>query len=300
MGTLDGSVDAPASAELQVAIEVGSVSRYFYKNNARITALSDISFKVHSGEIVGLLGPSGCGKSTLLNIITGLDRADQGWVKHLGKRLDGLAVGVGYMTQTDTLLPWRTIRQNIRLPLDIRNKSGRESDRIPESEVSARVQWALDLVRLKAFADHLPGEVSGGMSKRASLARMLVYARDTLLLDEPFSALDAQTRTEMHEELLNICGREQRTVVLVTHDVEEAITLCDRIVILSARPGRVKAVVSVDIPRPRDPVTIRFQPRFQELFSVVWDEIHPGAKQHETAASEALNVGGDPDHDHAR
>ncbi|CAM5183057.1 NitT/TauT family transport system ATP-binding protein OS=Castellaniella defragrans OX=75697 GN=HNR28_000909 PE=4 SV=1 [Castellaniella defragrans] len=281
----------PPESESPMTIAVNSVSRYFYKNNARITALSDISFGVSSGEIVGLLGPSGCGKSTLLNIVTGLDHADQGWVEHLGRRIDGPAIGVGYMTQTDTLLPWRTIRQNIQLPLDIRNQSGKAADRLSPSEVVERVQWALDLVRLTGFADHLPSEVSGGMSKRASLARMLVYARETLLLDEPFSALDAQTRTEMHEELLNICRREQRTVVLVTHDVEEAITLCDRIIILSARPGRVRAQVEVDIPRPRDPVTVRFQPRFQDLFASVWDEIHPGAPSREERRGEVELTG---------
>ena len=284
-----GESEALSEQSLQSAIEVRSISRYFYKNNARITALADVSFHVTHGEIVGLLGPSGCGKSTLLNIIAGLDRADQGSVLHLGKLLVGPTIGIGYMTQTDTLLPWRTIRQNIQLPLDIHNQNSSGSDKISRSELERRVQRALDLVRLSAFADHLPSEVSGGMSKRASLARMLIYAQHTLLLDEPFSALDAQTRTEMHAELLRICDSEHRTVVLVTHDVEEAITLCDRIVILSARPGRVKAIVEVDIPHPRDPVTIRFERRFQELFTRVWDEIHPSGSRPQSSVGRVDN-----------
>ncbi len=190
--------------------------------------------------------------------------------------MEGLRVGTGYLTQRDTLLPWRTVEQNVRLPLDIQTRGldrlrGRRTDPV----AAARVAWAINLVGLTGFEHHLPDELSGGMRKRAALAQTLVYAGETVLMDEPFGALDFQMRLLMQAELLQIWSTERRTIVFVTHDIEEAIVLSDEVVIMSRRPGRVRDIVPIDLPRPRDPVTARFAPRFHELYQRIWSQLDP-------------------------
>jgi NitT/TauT family transport system ATP-binding protein len=261
----------PGGQRHDVAIALENVTKHFYKGHTRITAVSGITIGIRYGSFVSILGPSGCGKSTILNLIAGLEDASEGGVYYNGVPVRGICVGIGYLTQHDTLLPWRTVEDNVRLPLDFQSRrffSGRNGPQDRD-----RVKWAIDLVGLAGFERHLPGELSGGMRKRAALAQQLVYARETILMDEPFGALDFQTRLQLHEELLRIWSAEKRTIVFVTHDLEEAITLSDEIVILSHRPGRIRDVVAVDLPRPRDPVAVRFEPRFRELYEKLWSEM---------------------------
>ena len=252
----------PVVAMSQASIHLQGVSKWFFKKGTPIPAIVDVTLDVPAGSFVSLVGPSGCGKSTVLNCIAGLQIPDEGAIVHGGRRITGLNIGVGYMTQKDTLLPWRSVRDNVTLPLQIHRMAPVERQR--------EAQRLIDLVGLSGFEHHLPAELSGGMLKRAALARALVRRPTTLLMDEPFGNLDAQLKLQLQRELLAIWGREQQTVVFVTHDLEEAISLSDRIVVLTGRPGRIKEIIDVTLPRPRDPVTVRFEPSFQPLHRRLW------------------------------
>jgi NitT/TauT family transport system ATP-binding protein len=258
------------------AISLHGVTKYFYKGGTRITALTSVSFHVARGAFVSIVGPSGCGKSTILDLIVGTETPSTGQVCCDGEPVEGLRVGTGYLTQHDTLLPWRTVEENVRLPLDVAARGlDRLRGRRTDPAAKARVAWAVNLVGLKGFERHLPDELSGGMRKRAALAQTLVYAGDTVLMDEPFGALDFQMRLLMQAELLSIWSEERRTIVFVTHDIEEAIALSDQVVIMSRRPGRVRDIVPITLPRPRDPVTVRFAPEFHALYERIWSQLDP-------------------------
>jgi sulfonate transport system ATP-binding protein len=265
-----------AAASGAPAISFQDVTKYFYKRGTRITALSTVSFHIARGSFVAIIGPSGCGKSTILDLIVGTEKPSTGSVYCDGERVEGLRIGTGYLTQHDTLLPWRTVDENVRLPLDLHARSlDRLRGRRTDARARERVAWAVNLVGLAGFEHHLPDELSGGMRKRAALAQTLVYAGDTVLMDEPFGALDFQMRLLMQAELLKIWSTERRTIVFVTHDIEEAIALSDQVIIMSRRPGRVRDIVRIDLPRPRDPVTVRFAPRFHELYQRIWSQLDP-------------------------
>lgn len=254
--------------EDQSAISLRDVSVHFFKKSMRITAVSNVSLDFAPGAFVALVGPSGCGKSTIMNCIAGLQRPSRGEVVSNGKVVDGPNVGIGYLTQRDVLLPWRTVEANLRLPFEIAARRGSNA-RVPQD----RIDWALEMVGLTGFRNHYPKELSGGMLKRAALAQTLATRPGTILMDEPFGALDAQLKLQMHRELIKIWEAERPTVVFVTHDIEEALALCDAIVVLASHPGRVKQVIEVDLPRPRDPIKIRFDQRFRDLHQQVWDLI---------------------------
>src|SRR3954470_22945707 len=228
------------------AIAFENVSKYFLSNdNTRLEVLRDISFRVPCGQIVAILGPSGAGKSTLLNLASGLIAPDKGRVLVMGHdtRSDMDWRCVGYMFQDDRLLPWRNAVNNVGLALET------GSMRTPERR--QRAQAALDLVGLGDFADAYPHQLSGGMRSRVALARSLVGEPDLLLMDEPFSRLDAQTRSTMHRELLRIHALRKMSILFVTHDVEEAVILADHIIMLSPRPGQVRATLDVTLSHPR-------------------------------------------------
>jgi ABC-type nitrate/sulfonate/bicarbonate transport system ATPase subunit len=230
----------------RAAIAFENVSKYFQSNdNSRLEVLRDISFRVPCGQIVAILGPSGAGKSTLLNLASGLIAPDKGRVLVMGHdtRSDMDWRCVGYMFQDDRLLPWRNAVNNVGLALET------GSMRTPERR--QRAQAALDLVGLADFADAYPHQLSGGMRSRVALARSLVGEPDLLLMDEPFSRLDAQTRSTMHRELLRIHALRKMSILFVTHDVEEAVVLADSIVMLSPRPGRLRRQLDVTLPQPR-------------------------------------------------
>ncbi|MGC9468593.1 MAG: ABC transporter ATP-binding protein [Anaerolineae bacterium] len=232
-------------SKADVFLQIHEVAARFVGHLGELDALRDISFNVRRGEFVCLIGPSGCGKSTLLRIVAGLIQPNAGEVVLEQERRTAPSHDVGLVFQQPTLLPWRTVKGNIALPLEMRRR--------PERDIHERVAELLELVGLSHFGDEYPANLSGGMAQRAAIARALAQNPEVLLLDEPFGALDALTREYMAFELLRIWEQTQRTVLMVTHSVEEAALLADRVVVLSPRPGRVVDIVSVELPRPRSP-----------------------------------------------
>jgi NitT/TauT family transport system ATP-binding protein len=248
-------------------IDVRGLSKTFQLAGTAIEAVRDVSFSVRRGEFVALLGPSGSGKSTVLNMIATLIRPSGGQIL-----IDGTPViagkatsGVGYVFQRDTLFPWRTVAGNIGYGLQL---SG-----VSEAEQKERVAAGIAQAGLRGFEDAYPSALSGGMRQRAALMRTLVVEPQILLMDEPFGALDTHTKIDMHDVLLRIWEREQQTVLFVTHDLGEALTLADRIILFSARPGRIKDMFEVDFARPRDAVKVRETPRYAELFQHIWHSL---------------------------
>jgi len=234
-------------------------------------ALDRVSLNVNDGEFVSIVGPSGCGKSTMLNVIAGLLAPAEGGTRVAG--IEGSAPGsrIGYMFQKDTLLPWATALENVCLPMEV--KGARDWQ---------KARALMQLVDLTGFEAHYPRQLSGGMRKRVQLARLLAQDPDVLLMDEPFGALDAQTRLIIQEEFLKIWEKQRKTVLFVTHDLQEAIALSDKVVLISARPGRVKATYPVDLPRPRQMENVLAHPRFMALFQEIWASL----KQEVLAARE--------------
>jgi NitT/TauT family transport system ATP-binding protein len=227
------------------------------------TAVSDATLTVGAGEFVSVVGPTGCGKSTLLNIAAGLLAASAGDVRVAGEPLAGINRQAGYMFQSDALLPWLTAYENVALGLRYRG--------IVENEVRERVEAWLARVGLGAHGARYPHQLSGGMKKRVALAQMLILDPKILLMDEPFSALDIQTRQLMENELLELWSADRKSVVFITHDLEEAIALSDRVVVLSAGPAtRPIGEFVIDLPRPRDVAEIRMTPRFVQLHTEIW------------------------------
>ena len=219
------------------------VSKEYVTFQGALSAVEDVSFDVAEGEFLCLVGPSGCGKSTLLRLLAGLLLPDRGQVCLHGLSLTGPCREVGVVFQKASLMPWRTVFDNVLLPLQIQ--------RISQAEGRKRVMDVLRLVDLAEFADSYPRELSGGMEQRVAIARALAFEPEILLLDEPFGALDALTRERLNVGLLQIWEASRKTVVMVTHDIREAVFLADRVLVISQRPGRVAAVVPVDLPRPR-------------------------------------------------
>ncbi len=231
------------------------------------TALAGLDLDVAAGRFVTVVGPSGCGKSTTLSLVSGLAAPTGGEVRLQGERVSGVRTDVGFIFQRDALLPWKTVYDNVALPLVFRRAT-------PE-ETAKRVPAWLARVGLAAFAHHYPHQLSGGMRKRVQLAQSLVYDPPVLLMDEPFAALDVQTRNLMENELLELwrSGTPKKTVLFITHDLEEAIALSDEIVVMTAAPGRVKARYEVDLPRPRNVTEIRFHPAFVRLYERAWNDL---------------------------
>ena len=229
------------------------------------TALRDVDFAVEPERFVALVGPSGCGKSTTLSLISGLDRVSSGVVEVRGKPVDGITEGIGFLFQRDALMPWKTVRDNVLLPLQLRGVSRKDA-------LHRAGEW-IARVGLRGFEASFPHQLSGGMRKRVSLAQTLVYDPEILLMDEPFSALDVQTRNLMEGELLDLWQGSRKTVIFVTHDLEEAIALADEVIVMTAGPARVKVRYDVTLPRPRDIEKVRFEPRFTELYSKMWNDL---------------------------
>jgi NitT/TauT family transport system ATP-binding protein len=248
-------------------IDVRGLSKSFQLGGATIEAVRDVSFGVRRGEFVALLGPSGSGKSTILNMIATLVKPSGGQILIDGKPvIAGKATpDVGYVFQRDTLFPWRTVADNIGYGLQLAG--------VADTERKERVAACVAQAGLQGFEDAYPSALSGGMRQRAALMRTLVVEPQILLMDEPFGALDTHTKIDMHDVLLRIWEREQQSVLFVTHDLGEALTLSDRIILLSARPGRIKDVFEVDFARPRDAVKVRETPRYAELFQHIWHSL---------------------------
>ena len=244
-------------------IELRGLHKTFDRGTAPVEAVRDINLTVAQGSVVSFIGPSGCGKSTLLHMIAGLYEPSSGDVIYDGRSVESVNTAVGYMTQKDTLFPWRTVQDNVALASELAGQ--------PKAERHRNAAEILDRVGLNGFETRYPKELSGGMRKRAALARMLLYRPETFLLDEPFGALDAQLKLAMHELLLRLWSEDKQTILLVTHDLVEAITLSDRVIVLTRRPSRVLLDQVVDLPRPRDVLNVRFTPRFKEIYDKLWD-----------------------------
>jgi NitT/TauT family transport system ATP-binding protein len=248
-------------------IRFADVEKKFDTAAGGVVAVKNINLTVERGEIVTLVGPSGCGKSTLLNMTAGLFSATSGQVTYAGSEISGLNPKVGYMTQSDHLLPWRTVRGNIAAPLQIA--------RFSRSHIAAKVEELVSLVGLGGFIDSYPSELSGGMRKRAALARLLAYDPETLLMDEPFGALDAQLRLRLQKELRTLCKEFKKTVIFVTHDLDEAVALGDRVVVFSERPGTIIESMNVPLPENRDLFRLRFDNNFTSTCAHLWTLMAP-------------------------
>ena len=257
----------PSGASAPPAIELDSVTKRFATQGAQpYTALRDLDLTVGPGEFCAIVGPTGCGKSTTLTLVSGLERPSGGEVRVHGTRVDGITPGVGFMFQTDAILPWKNVLDNVSAGPRFRGVAKREA-------ITAARDW-IRRVGLAGFEDRYPHQLSGGMRKRVALAQNLINEPQILLMDEPFSALDVQTRAIMSNELLTLWELTRPAVVFVTHDLEEAIALSDKVVVLTAGPAAtVKATYRIDLPRPRSVQEIRFDPHFVDLYQQIWQAL---------------------------
>ncbi len=243
-------------------VEVRNLGKTFAGSGREVPAIASVSFDVRDKEFVALVGPSGCGKSTVLNMIAGLIPPSTGEIRLDGRQHTGVPPQVGYVFQKDTVFPWRTVSRNVALGLEYRG--------VPAPERERRVREAIRLVGLEGFEEAFPATLSGGMRQRVALMRTLVVEPEILLMDEPFGALDTHTKLRLQAQLLALWVGRRQTVVFVTHDLAEAITLSDRVIVLTSRPGRVKLIHEVKLPRPRDVIRIRETDEYAREFGALW------------------------------
>lgn len=250
-------------------VEVQRVSKIFQKavknKSMEVKALAEVDFSIRQNEFVSIIGPSGCGKTTLLRIIDGLISCDGGQVIINGKKVTAPGPDRAVVFQTFALLPWRTVLANVEFSLELRG--------VPKEERTETARTYLERVGLAEFEHHFPHELSGGMQQRAGLARALAVNPLILLMDEPFGSVDAQTRQLLQEELLELWQREKKTVIFVTHSMDEAVYLSDRVVVMTARPGQVAEILQVPLPRPRTDSDVRRSREFVELTNYIWESL---------------------------
>ena len=256
------AVGTPAIEYERVSVTFGGQGS---QGTGAVSALADVTFAVPHGCFATVIGPSGCGKTTLLRLCAGLEVPSQGVTRCDGARVDGLNQSVGYVTQDSNLYPWMTVRENVEFPLEIRG--------VPRAERRERSDEYLRMVGLTGFEKHYPHQLSGGMQKRVSIVRTLIYEPQTVLMDEPFGALDSQTRMALQADLMRIWARQEQTILFITHDLTEAIGLSDSILVMSQRPGTVKQVFDVPLARPRDVFTIQSDPAFGKVYQEVWEAL---------------------------
>ena len=254
-----------AGKEGNIKVSIQGVEKKYNTRKGEVVALNGVDFDIKENEFICVIGPSGCGKSTLLNIIAGLLEPTSGQILVDGKPISGTGTDRGVVFQQYALFPWLTVKKNVEFGLKLKGRSKEECDAI--------AMKYLKMVELEKFADSYPKELSGGMKQRVAIARAYAMNPEVLLMDEPFGALDAQTRTQLQSELLKAWQEENKTCFFVTHDIEEAIVLATRVVIMSARPGRIKEVVDIDIPYPRDQET-KMSDRFIELKNHIWGQVY--------------------------
>lgn len=258
-------VAVPAEAAGAPAVELRGVEKTFSMRHGDVRVLDGMDLTLRQGEFLAVVGPSGSGKSTVLNLLAGLEPPSAGTILCQGKRVETVNTEIGYLTQHDSLLPWRTVEENIALPLELRG--------VDAAERRARAREMIAQVGLEGFERLHPSRLSGGMRKRAMLARTLIYDPSILLMDEPFGPLDAQLKLVLQAELLKLWSARRKTVVFVTHDIVEAITLADRVLVLSARPSCIKLDETIRIARPREVHEVRFDPAFEEHYRRLWSAL---------------------------
>ncbi|HET7392785.1 MAG TPA: ABC transporter ATP-binding protein [Candidatus Binatia bacterium] len=251
-------------------LSIEGVRKEYQVRGKRVVALESVDLDIREGEFVTIVGPSGCGKSTLLNLIVGLLRSSGGRIVFNGAAIDGICTQIGYVTQKDNLFPWRTLVENVEIALEIRG--------IARVSRRSQAEELIERVGLRGFEDHYPHELSGGMRQRANIIRTLIYDPELILMDEPFGPLDAQTRIVLQDELLKLWSTTKKTIIFITHDLIEAITLADRVVLMSSRPGRIKAIEQVSIARPRDVFKIHQSEQFRAVYENLWRELRPEVK----------------------
>jgi NitT/TauT family transport system ATP-binding protein len=246
------------------ALEASGVIKRYERNGKSLAIVEIDEFAAREGEFITVIGPSGCGKSTFLHIMGGFIKPEAGSIRVDGRQVDGPGPDRGMMFQEFSLFPWKSVAGNIAW--------GLEAQGFEKSKIDEIVERQLAMIGLAEFRNHYPAELSGGMKQRAALARVLAFDPKVLLMDEPFGALDAQTREVMQEELMNLWERTRKTVVFVTHDIDEAVFLADRVVVLTARPARVREEIKIDLPRPRD-IAVRKSVQCLEYRNYIWDLI---------------------------
>jgi NitT/TauT family transport system ATP-binding protein len=256
-----------------------SISYTMRRTQKSILAVSDVSFAIEKGEFVAIVGPSGCGKTSLLNAVAGLLPVAQGEIRLDGKAIDGPGPERAMVFQTPALLPWRTVMRNVAYGLELQGMKGKDA--------RIRAQQYIDMVGLRGFEESYPHELSGGMQQRVNLARALTVQPQVLLFDEPLSALDAQTREAMQLELQRIWLRQRITAIYVTHQIQEAIFLADRVIVMTASPGQIKAVIPIDLPRPR-PLRIQRTPEFVEIEDKIWNLLETSAGMGQPSQTELM------------
>src|SRR5579872_6402250 len=254
------------SNSVAAAIELRNVTKRFPTPSGEIyTAIRNLSLSVAPGEFCAIVGPTGCGKSTTLSLISGLEKESAGMVEVMGEPVQGIDRRIGYVFQTDAVFPWKSVLNNVATGPLFRGR--------PKSEAIGHARNWIARVGLSGFENHYPHQLSGGMRKRVALAQTFINEPQILLMDEPFSALDVQTRTLMEDELLQLWSSHKASVVFVTHDLEEAISMADRVCVITAGPGTVKGIYTIDLPRPRKVEEIRFEPRFVQLYHEIWEDL---------------------------
>ena len=261
-------------------LSLQAVTKRFESKRGTVDAVVDVSFTVGQGEFVSILGPSGCGKSTLLRLMAGVAPVSAGEIHVAGRRVSGPVRGLGMVFQTPVLLEWRDVLGNVMLPLEIMRNNAPEARR--------RAHELIEMVGLADFKRRLPWELSGGMQQRVAICRALVINPPVLLMDEPFGALDALTRDEMALELLRIWGETRKTIVFVTHSIEESVLLSDRVVVMTPRPGQVERVVDIDLPRPRT-----FETRYAERFTEYSHELRAAIFKRRASVADGERPGGE-------
>jgi NitT/TauT family transport system ATP-binding protein len=252
------------SAEAKISVH--NVNHYFNSSRGKTTkALENVTLHIKDHEFVAIVGPSGCGKSTLLNIMAGLVKPTEGEILIDGEKSEGINTKISYLSQADALLPWRTVIENVELGLEIK--------KISKEERRKSAKELIERTGLSGFEDSYPSELSGGMRKRVSICRTLALEPEVLFMDEPFGPLDVFTKEVLQEDILKLWQETKKTIVFVTHDIGEAITLADKVVLMTARPSKIKAVYDIPLPRPRSVVHTRFDKEFIKLHKLIWDEL---------------------------
>jgi NitT/TauT family transport system ATP-binding protein len=260
-----GGPGAGAGSERRPRVEFLDVTKQFRQGDQTVTALQGMSFTLHDREFISLIGPSGCGKSTTLKLISGLDFPAAGEIRVDGRTVTRPSPKVGFMLQKDLLLPWRTVIENVTIGLEMRD--------VPKAERMEKARHLLYKYGLANFETAYPRHLSGGMRQRVALARTLAVDPDILLLDEPLSALDYQTKLKVEEELVRILQEEKKTVLLITHDIAEAVSVSDRVLVCSSRPGRIKAEMAMPFSKGHTPAQARNRPEFLDHFNALWREL---------------------------